>query len=83
VAGISGLSALDSAERLVWACSCGQGGTVTRCGPNPARAVLEIEAGRHLRERGKEGHGISVGVYATSVCLDPEPKPLVWEATGS
>lgn len=70
------------ANKLVWACSCGKGGTALRRGTEGAGMELERQVGGHLRERGSEGHGVDVGRYFTSARLDRTPRPLLWSEDG-
>lgn len=75
---IGNVTDFNSADKLIWACSCHRGGTVTRSGTTPATAVLETEVRHHLRERGNEGHAVDFGVFEGSARLDRTEPPLVW-----
>ena len=65
-------------EKLVWVCTCNQGGVTTGRGTEPADAILGRTVAEHLRARGNEGHRIDVGRYYTSARLERRPAPVEW-----
>jgi hypothetical protein len=68
-------------EKLVWACTCNQGGVITDRGTDSADTVLGRTAAEHLRTRGNEDHRIDVGRYYTSARLG-RPAPVEWAEDG-
>jgi hypothetical protein len=75
--GMQQVDGEDDDEKLVWACTCKQGGVITRQGTDSADAVLGRTAAEHLRARGNERHRIDVGRYFTSAKLG-RPAPVEW-----
>jgi hypothetical protein len=70
-------------RKLVWACTCGEGGIAFARGTDTARSELDRQAGKHLREREREGHRVDVGAYAGSLRIDSAPRPLLWHEAGT
>lgn len=80
MAGVTsdGFDEFGNAGKLVWACTCGEGGVASQRGTAGAGEMLERDVGAHLHERGNDRHRVDVGRYLTSATLNPSPVPLVW-----